>query len=129
MQKQPPDVSYKKTVLKNFAIFTRKHGKHLRRSLLLIQNIGKFLRAPILKNICEQLFWKNFKMLIRDFNSSLKKQDFSTSISEISENVCLFSFIPVILWSVSLGVCIYKQHFFDVVRNKLPELIKRKSKV
>ena len=30
-------------------------GQHKCWSLLLIQNIAKFLRAPILKNIC---FWK-----------------------------------------------------------------------
>ena len=30
---------------------------------------------------------------------------------------------------VSFGVCIYIQYFFDVVRNKLPGLIKRRSKV
>ena len=45
-----------------------------------------------------------------------QKQDFSTSISETSENVYLFVFIS---WLVSFGVCIYIQYFFDVVRNKL----------
>ena len=55
--------SIKKAVPKNFAIFT---GKHLGWSLLLIElqakrlqhsskNIAKFLRTPILKNICEPL--------------------------------------------------------------------------
>ena len=37
-----------------------------------------------------------------------------------------FIFISVILWLVFFGVCIYIQYFFDVVRNKLPELIKRR---
>ena len=56
MQKQPPEVFYlKKAFLKNFALFTRKH---LCWSLFLIQNIAKFLRAPILKNICERLLLK-----------------------------------------------------------------------
>ena len=55
MEKQPPEVFYKKYVLKNFAIFT---GKHLCWSLFLIQNIAKFLRAPNLKSICEQLLLK-----------------------------------------------------------------------
>ena len=59
-QKQPPDVFYKKAVLKYFAIFT---GKHLRWSLFLIKlqtlrlaallkrdsNIGVFLR--VLRNV------------------------------------------------------------------------------
>ena len=71
--------------------------------------------------------------MIRDFNSSLKKkQDFSTSISETSENVenvCFFiSFLLFRDW-FALEFCIYIQDFFDVVRNKLPDLIKRRSKV
>ena len=67
--------SIKQTALENFAIFT---GKHLCRSLFFVKvaslrpetlfkkrlqhrcflvNIKKFLRAPILKNICECCFW------------------------------------------------------------------------
>ena len=42
-QKQPLDVFFKKTVFKNFTIFT---GRHLRRTLS---------KTPILKNICERL--------------------------------------------------------------------------
>ena len=37
---------------RNFPIFTGRTGKHLCWSLFLIQNIAKFLREPILKNIC-----------------------------------------------------------------------------
>ena len=59
--------SIKKTVLKNFAIFT---GRHLCWSLFLIKlmdfrhrcfpvNIAKFLRTPILKNICEWLLLRS----------------------------------------------------------------------
>ena len=67
-KKQPPEVFYKNAVLKKFAIFT---GKHLCFSLCLIKaynvikkrlqrmcfpvNIEKFLRTPILKNICALL--------------------------------------------------------------------------
>ena len=64
-QKQSTEVFYKKRFLKNFAIFT---GKHLCWSFSLIiffkmrlqhrcvpVNIAEFLRAPILKNICERL--------------------------------------------------------------------------
>ena len=61
MQKQPPEVFNKKAVLKNFT------GKHLSLFLINLQvsgvpnigaffvNIAKFLRTPILKNICERL--------------------------------------------------------------------------
>ena len=64
-------------------------------------------------------------MLTRDFNSSLKKRFSNSNIRE----KWIFIFISVILWLVSFGVCIYIQYFFDVVRNKLSELIKRRSKV
>ena len=77
-QKQPPDVfCEKKVFLKNFAIFTGKYlywslffnkvaGFHVcsffKRRLkhkLFPANIAKFLRAPILKNICERLLLKH----------------------------------------------------------------------
>ena len=54
MQKQPPEVFYKKTVVKKLAIITEKC---LCWSSFLIQNISKSLRAAILKNICG-CFWK-----------------------------------------------------------------------
>ena len=50
------------------------------------------------------------------FNSTWKKGDFSTSVSEANENVYLFVYR---LWLVSFGVCIYVQYLFGVVRNKL----------
>ena len=71
LQKQPPEVFYKKDVLKKFANFT---GKHLSWSLFLIKlqafspaaslkrdskhryflvKFAKLLRTPILKDICE----------------------------------------------------------------------------
>ena len=107
-------------------------GKRLCWSLFLILSIAKFLRAPISKNICVWKYVhkteKNKKLLRRDFNSSLKKNNL-IPISEKSKNVFLFILISVILWFVSFGVCIYIQYSFDVVRNKLPELIKRRSKV
>ena len=72
VQKQPPEVFCKSGVPRNFAIFTRKH---LCWSLFLIKfsrsglqlylkkapiqvfpvSISKFVRTPILKNICERL--------------------------------------------------------------------------
>ena len=69
------EVFCKKGVLNNFSKFT---GKHLCWSLFLIacnvikkrlqhrwfpMNIAKFLRAPILKNICEQLLRKRYCFL------------------------------------------------------------------
>ena len=59
----------------------------------------------------------------------MRKQDFSTSISESSENLCLFIFISVTWWLILFGVCFYIWYFFNVVKNKLLELIKRRSKV
>ena len=54
--------------------------------------------------------------------------DFSVSIWERSGRLFLFIFMSVVLWLVSFGVWIYIQYFFDVKRNKLPELIKKRSK-
>ena len=66
--KQPPELFCKKGILKNFAIFTRKQLcwslfliklqafiiKRLQHMCFLV-NIAKLLKAPILKDICEQL--------------------------------------------------------------------------
>ena len=60
MQKHSPELFCIKAVLKNFAIFT---GKQLCWRLFLIQNVAKFSRAPILKNICEILLLKVFTKL------------------------------------------------------------------
>ena len=82
MQKPP-----EKPVLNNFATFT---GKHLRWRLFLIQNIVNFVKAPILKNICERLL---LKMLMKPrkvknwLGISIQEQNFSTSLSETSESV------------------------------------------
>ena len=54
------DVLWKSCSLKNFVIFTGWMGKHLCWSIFLIQNIVKFLRAPILKNFCEQQLLEMF---------------------------------------------------------------------
>ena len=55
MQKQPPEVFYKKTVVKKLAIFTEKF---LCWSPFFLQNIAKSLRAAILKNVCKRLLLK-----------------------------------------------------------------------
>ena len=79
-KKQPPEVFYKKAVLKSFSIFT---GKHLYSSLFLFNqvaslqvcylikkrfqhrcfsvNIAKFLKTVILKKICKRLLLNNVK--------------------------------------------------------------------
>ena len=78
---EPRDVFHKKAILKKFAIWK---GKHLCRGLFFIKvaglrpltvlkkglqhryflvNVRKFIKIPILKNICERLllhFWKLF---------------------------------------------------------------------
>ena len=66
----------------------------------------EYLRAPILKNICVRLLlkmclwnWEKLKF-IRSFNCKLKNQyQYSTSISETSENVC-FCFMTGLPWSL-----------------------------
>ena len=72
LQKQPPEVFYKKVILKNFTKFTGK--QHLCQSLLLNKvaglrpkrlchrcfpvNFAKFLRTPFLQNTFGQLLLK-----------------------------------------------------------------------
>ena len=89
-QKQPSSVFAEKGVLKNFTIFTRKHlcwslflitlqacnllKKRLQHRCFLV-NIAKFLRTPILKNICKRL------LLSHNF--------FKTAVLEIFENSML----------------------------------------
>ena len=116
---QPLEVFSKKICsFKNFPIFTGQIGKHLCWSLFLIQSMAKFLRALILKNICERLLLKMcFFMKLRKIKSyswgiftlHFKKTGFSTSISEKSENVFFYLIIgfpwslysqTVFLWCV-----------------------------
>ena len=82
---QSPDVFYKKAVLNNFAMFTKKTPlleplfskvavlrpealqfikKRLQQKHFLV-NIAKFLRTPILKNICKQLLLFSDKKSMR----------------------------------------------------------------
>ena len=77
-QKQPPEVFYKKAVLKNFVLFTGKHlcwslffnkVAGLRRPAMLLKkklqhrcfrvNNAKFLKTLILKSVCERLLLNN----------------------------------------------------------------------
>ena len=71
MQKQPPKKFCKKTVLKSFTMFT---GTRVCCRLFLIQNSAKFFRkAPILKNIWEQMLqelfinWEKLKIVDKGF--------------------------------------------------------------
>ena len=80
IQKQPLEMFYKKAALNNFVIFT---GKHLCWSLLLIKlqawrrlqhkcflvNIAKFLRTPILKNICNGCFCQYLSKILFRLNA------------------------------------------------------------
>ena len=86
-------------------------------------------RALILKNISVQVLLKmcswNWEELqfIRSFTFTLKNRYFE---HHYQKQVKIYVFTS---WLVSFGVCIYMQYFFDVMRNKLPELIKRRSKI
>ena len=55
LQRQPPDMFYKKGVLNNFTLFTGKHVCWRLQHACFPVNIAKFLKTPILKNICERL--------------------------------------------------------------------------
>ena len=65
MQRQPQEKFCKKAIHKYLAIFT---GKHLCWSLFLIQNIAKYFRAPIRKDICEWMLLKMFMKLRKTKN-------------------------------------------------------------
>ena len=81
MQKQPPEVFYKKAVVKKIAIFV---DKYLLESLFNSEYYEiYFEEPPILKNICERLLLKmccvhetekKQKLFIRNFNLILKNQ-------------------------------------------------------
>ena len=87
------------------------------------QNIARFLRAHILKNICESCFWKcvhetekKWKLFIRNIKLILKKQVKMFVFISWKQQVKMLVFIS---WLVSFGVCIQIQYFCDVERNKL----------
>ena len=71
---------------------------------------------------CVHKTQKNQKLLVSIFNSALqKKQNFWTSIPEISENLYLFLFLFFISWlfhAWSLLEIVFTFYFFDVTRNK-----------
>ena len=58
-EKYNEQVFYKKAVLKNFSIFSLQFCNFIKKRLqhgCFPMNIAKFLRTPVLKNICERLF-------------------------------------------------------------------------
>ena len=69
---------YKKDALNNFAIFTGKHLKPCNFVKKRLQhkcfpmNIAKFLRTPLLKNICELLLLHLFLIKTRDAFAAVK---------------------------------------------------------
>ena len=102
-QKHPPEIFYnKKSVLKNFANFTRKR---FCKSLFLIKlqafrhrsfpvKPAKFLRTPILKNVCKSLLlqgvprWKQlFKVFYEEEISGVSKYSQQKYLQSIFSNV------------------------------------------
>ena len=89
--KQPPEVLYEKSAIRNFAKFTGKHPyqslffnkvaglrpatlvkKRLRRRCFPV-NFAKFISTPILKNICKQLLLKQEIIFVWVFQKSRKE--------------------------------------------------------
>ena len=98
---------------------------HLCWSLLLILSIAKFLREPILKNICKRFLlkmcsWNWEKLFIRSFNFTLKNRFFEHQYQkQVYDWYFVFGFLWRFLW------CGEKQ----TPITKYLELIKRRSKV
>ena len=123
MQKQPPEVLYKKAVVEKIAILTEKH---LCWSPFFIRNIAKFFRAATLKSIWERLLlkmcswkWENKKLFIRNFNFILMKQVKIFVFMSWKKQVKMFAFIS---WLVSFGVYSQIHYFCDVERKKLQRI-------
>ena len=83
-------------------------------SLFLILGIAKFLRAPILKNICKLLLlkmcswnWEKLKFIYKEFKFYIRKQVFSTSVLQTSSWLIFLDWFPmkfVFTYNISL-VC------------------------
>ena len=83
-------------------------------------NIAKFLRTPVLKNICERLF-KRFPTWINYITSNIwsghflkKKKKKKHSKTRLDEKTCLFMMLLIVSFS-----CISPMH----VRRHLPYII------
>ena len=73
-------------------------GKHVCESVFLTLSIVKFLRAPVLKNICKRLLlkicswnWETLKFIHKSFNLI---QVFSASASETSSSMVFHDWFP-----------------------------------
>ena len=124
-KKQPPEVFYKKAVLKNFSILT---GKYLCSSLFLIKfaplqisnflkkrfqrrcfsvNIAKFLKKLILKKICERLLLNNVK---RNYSSmKIVKQVLNVSQHSQENTFTGVSFLINIVVACNLSLSLFKK--------------------
>ena len=102
--RKPPELFYEKAVLLKTWHYSQDEQENTCVGFLFIQSIAKFLRAPILKNIC---FWKYFheteknKICLKSFNFTLKNCFFQ---HQYQEQVKMLVFIS---WLVSHETCIH----------------------
>ena len=108
LQKQPPKMLWKKGVLKNFAILTRKH---LCRSLfaglhvcnLLIRDTNTYFFLWILRNFKEHHFEEHLRTTASYFMN--KNRNNSSKKNLINRNLWVFNFVN---WHV------YKEKFKEI---------------
>ena len=122
-KKQPPEVFYKKAVLKNLLIFT---GKPLFNQVAGLQicnflkkrfhrrcfsvNIAKFLKKLILKKICERLLLNNVK---RNYSSmKIAKQVLNISQHSQENTFTGVSFLINIVAACNLSLSLFKKRFW-----------------
>ena len=126
-KKQPPEVFYKKAVLKNFSMLT---GKYMCSSLFLIKlqpfrsatfskrdsnagvflvNIAKFLIKLILKKICERLLLNDVK---RNYLSMKIVKQVLNVFQHLQENIFSgVSFLKNIVIACNLSLSLFKKRF------------------
>ena len=94
-------------------------GKHLCCGLFLILSIAKFLRKPILKNICERLLlkthswnWEKLKFIHKDFYFYIKNSFFWTSIWVTSSWLVFHDWflmkISLVRWEINFNYEIFR---------------------
>ena len=95
---------YKTAVLKNFAIFTGKHlcwnlffnNSFIKKRLQhrsFLANIEKFLRTPILKNICERLLPRVFLERFRTWTNNIRIEEDVFSKTKQTKNILKLSYM------------------------------------
>ena len=115
--------SKKNTFFKKELLVAASYKKTLALKSLFSSEYCQILRAPTLENICARLLlkmcswnWEKLKF-IKSFNFTLRNQyQYSTSVSETSENVS-FYFMIGFPWRLYL-----QRYYFGVARNKLQTL-------